>query len=46
MRGRFHESEPYRIVERPPRRIPDLPRAVLPSPRKRGEVRRVRGEAR
>jgi NitT/TauT family transport system ATP-binding protein len=41
MRGRFRESEPLRIVERPPhpRRVLVFFRAVLPSPRKRGEVR-------
>jgi len=43
MRGPLHESEPLRIVEGPPhpRRIPVFRLAVWPSPRTRGEVRRV-----
>jgi hypothetical protein len=42
MRGRRRESEPHRIVERPPhpRRVLVFLLAVWPSPRKRGEVRR------
>jgi len=46
MRGRFRESEPLRIVERPPhpRRTLVFRLAVPPSPRKRGEVRFNRGK--
>jgi hypothetical protein len=42
MRGPLRESEPLRIVERPPhpRRVWNFFFAVWPSPRKRGEVRR------
>src|SRR3981081_4296787 len=44
MRGPLRESEPHRIVERPPhpRRVLVFRFAGLPSPRKRGEVRRTR----
>src|SRR6266849_4745900 len=48
MRGPLHDSELLRIVERPPhpRRVLVYVHWIWPSPRKRGEVRRVPGEVR
>src|SRR5580704_19397610 len=48
MRGPLHDSERLRLVERPPhpRRALVVLLTVLPSPRKRGEVRRVLDECR